>query len=96
LFKRSIKKTIGKCGQITFIIHSNEGNHTVPHIHASCQEHQIVIAIGNHEVLDGNLPRKQTKIATKWVKDNKERLMDEWRNYAFCANCVNISSGLHQ
>ena len=88
------RKNIGKCGEITFRINSNERNHSVPHIHASCQGYNISIAIENAEVLAGNLPYKQTNIAIKWVEDNRERLINEWENFAFCAGCVDISSGL--
>ena len=88
------RRTVGRCDKISFTIHSNEGNHSIPHVHASCQGYEISIAIKTAEVLCGNLPPKQTRKAVKWVEDNKERLLHEWTDFVFSASCVTYSSDL--
>lgn len=76
---------VGEVKGIVFQVRSNEKNHTVPHIHASYGDYSISISIESCEVLAGNLPPKNQKIAQKWVKENREKLLTDWRNYTISA-----------
>ena len=80
-----IRRRLGKENGIEFIVHSNEKNHARPHIHAKYGEYEISIAIDDQEVLAGNLPKKNTKIAQNWVKTHKNELMEEWNSFAISA-----------
>ena len=89
-----LRRIIGKRGSITFEVRSKEQNHCTPHVHASYQGYNISIEIESTKVLAGNLPKKQQKLAIKWVKDNKVKLMNDWENYVFTAECTFIGSDL--
>lgn len=80
-----IRGRIGTCNGIKFIVHTMEQNHVVPHIHAEFGEYHISIAIENQEILAGNLPQKQKKLAQMWVKEHREELFSKWSNIAVSA-----------
>ncbi len=80
-----IRGKVGKQNGITFIVHSNEQNHTIPHVHARYGEYEISIAIETGEVLAGNLPNKNQKIAIEWVLNHKEKLLSDWETYSLSA-----------
>lgn len=77
-----IRGRIGREKGIRFEIHTNEKNHAIPHIHAEYGEYSIEIRIDNQEILSGNLPVKQQNVAKKWVLNNKEKLVLDWKNIA--------------
>ncbi|MBR3781379.1 MAG: DUF4160 domain-containing protein [Clostridia bacterium] len=89
-----IRGRIGKVNGISFIVHTNEKNHTLPHIHAVYGEYNISIEISTGKVLDGNLPRKNQKIAIAWVLKNKENLLNTWSTTAISAKAELTISGL--
>ncbi len=80
-----IRKKVCKVNGIVFEVHTNEKNHTLPHVHAEYGEFNISILIDTAEVLSGNLPKKQEKIAVQWVKEHKALLLDEWSTYSISA-----------
>lgn len=80
-----VRGQVGYKNGIKFIIHSNEQNHSIPHVHAEYGEHSISISLKTFEVLSGNLPKKQTKFAVNWVKENREKLMTEWKDLSISA-----------
>lgn len=82
-----VRGRVGKVNGISFIVHSNEANHTIPHVHARYNGYEISISISDEpEVIIGNIPKKQQKIAVDWVKTNKENLITDWNDIAFSAN----------
>ena len=80
-----IRARVGEENGIIFQVRSNEKNHSVPHVHASYGEFSISISIEDGSILAGNLPRKNQKIAQKWVIENKDRLLNDWKTYALSA-----------
>ena len=80
-----IRGKIGKQDGITFIVHSNEQNHAIPHVHAQYGEYEISIAIESGEVLAGNLPKKNQKVAIEWVLSHQAKLLSDWSNYSLSA-----------
>ena len=52
--------------------------HNLPHIHANCAGDEAVFAIESGEVLDGNLPRRQTRLVHAWVEIHRDELMADW------------------
>ena len=80
-----IRARVGKENGIVFQVRSNEKNHSVPHIHASYGEFSISVSIEDGSILAGNLPRKNQKIAQKWVIANKDKLLSDWKTYALSA-----------
>lgn len=74
-----VRQKIGNSQGISFIIHKNEANHSIPHVHATYGEFEISISILDQKVLAGNLPKKNEKIAIQWVRENKESLLNRWK-----------------
>ena len=80
-----IRGLVGKVKGISFVVHSNEQNHCIPHVHAKYGKYEISIAIESGEVLAGNLPSKNQKKAIDWVLSNKKKLLSDWNNYSLSA-----------
>ncbi|OFY66073.1 MAG: hypothetical protein A3H98_07515 [Bacteroidetes bacterium RIFCSPLOWO2_02_FULL_36_8] len=52
--------------------------HNRPHFHAYYQDSVSVIAIDEIEVIAGNLPRKQLRLAIAWAELHQAELMEDW------------------
>lgn len=89
-----IRGRVGSEKGVKFIVHTLEQNHVVPHVHAEYGEYQISIAIEDQKILAGNLPRKQEKIAQRWVKDHQADLFAKWDNIAISATSTMTQSQL--
>lgn len=50
-----------------------------PHIHASYNEHEAVVAIDG-ELLAGSLPSKQMKVLTGWLAFHEEEAYSAWNH----------------
>lgn len=53
--------------------------HNKPHIHAEYAEHKAALSIGEGDVLDGDLPRKQLKMVQAWIAIHEDELLADWR-----------------
>jgi hypothetical protein len=63
---------------IIITMYFNENTrHKLPHLHAEYAEHDAVFNL-NGELLDGNLPIKQTKLIEAWISIHKEELYSLW------------------
>ncbi len=67
-------KTIDK---IKIDVYSRE--HPPPHFHAKFAEFEELIEIETLETYAGNLPRVQRKKVTDWAADNKQFLLDVFK-----------------
>ncbi len=52
--------------------------HHLPHIHAMYAGDEAVFAIEEGELLDGRLPRRQTRLVQAWIERRREALMQDW------------------
>ena len=52
--------------------------HHRPHIHARFQGHEVVVAIPDGEVLEGELPPGRLKLLLAWVEIHRDDLMADW------------------
>ena len=52
--------------------------HNPPHIHVHYQSYKATIDIHTCEIIDGELPKKQAKLATAWAEIHQEELMADW------------------
>lgn len=77
-----VRVRVGKVDRLIFTIRTNEGKHFRPHVHAEYGEYFVSVAIDKSEILAGNLPRKQMRIAQDWVTAHKEILLGKWRSIA--------------
>ena len=70
-----IRERIGELKGIQFIVHTNETNHNIPHVHAKFDKYEISISLNDFSILAGNIPNKNKNIAVKWVKENKDYIL---------------------
>ena len=52
--------------------------HHLPHVHAIYAGDEAVFAIDSGEVLDGKLPRRQTRLVQAWIEIRREELVADW------------------
>jgi len=52
--------------------------HHRPHIHARFQGDEVVVAIPDGEVLEGELPPGRLKLLLAWVEIHRDDLMADW------------------
>ena len=52
--------------------------HPPPHIHVYYAEHKAIVDIRICEILEGNLPKKQSKLVLAWAELHQEELMADW------------------
>ena len=91
-FIEEIRQKVGKIRGIKFEVRTKEKNHVLPHVHAEYDSFSITIGIDPVEVLDGNLPAKHEKIATRWVGEHKEELLGKWIDIAITATSITTKS----
>lgn len=59
-------------------MHSEKGGkHHKPHIHATYNEHEIVLSLDG-EILEGHFPKKQQKLLEAWIVIHEEELRANW------------------
>ena len=73
-----IKGRVGEEKDIKFDVYTRD--HNPPHVHAKYGKYEISISLLNYEVIAGNIPGKNQNIAVKWVKENKDMLLNYWNN----------------
>ena len=49
-------------GLIVFMYFMDNKQHKLPHIHVKYQEHEVIVAIPDGEVLDGSIPNSKMKL----------------------------------
>lgn len=60
------------------------GEHAPPHFHAYYNEYKATVNINTCEIMEGNLPRKQTRLVLAWVELHHEELMADRRHVMNC------------
>ena len=65
-------------GLIVSMYFMDNKEHKRPHIHISYQGKEAVFSIPEGEVLSGNLPRKQTRLAQAWIEIHADELVANW------------------
>ena len=54
------------------------GEHNPPHFHVYYNEYAAVVNINSCEVIEGELPNKQRKLALAWAELHKDELLTDW------------------
>ena len=52
--------------------------HNPPHFHAYYQEHKASFNINTLEIIEGNLPARQTRLVLAWAELHKDELLADW------------------
>ncbi len=55
------------------------GEHPPPHFHAYYNEFKATMDIRTCEIIEGDLPGRETKLVLAWAELHKEELMANWR-----------------
>jgi len=54
------------------------GEHNPPHFHAYYNEYKASFSIDTLEIIEGNLPRKQTRLVQAWAELHIDELKADW------------------
>jgi hypothetical protein len=65
-------------GIIIYMYFMDNKQHNRPHIHATYQGQEVILAIPDGEVLDGSFPSSKMKLLQAWVELHKDELMADW------------------
>ncbi len=52
--------------------------HHLPHIHVKYQGQEVVIAIPNGEILEGEIKPNRLKLVLAWIEIHQDDLMADW------------------
>ena len=56
----------------------SQSEHDPPHIHVQYAEYSAVVDIKTGNILEGRLPKTQTKKIKEWINNNKDELLEMW------------------
>lgn len=59
-------------------IFMNWNDHRPPHFHATYGGDEVLVSIGDIEVLEGDFPNKQLKMLLGWAALHQDELMENW------------------
>ncbi|MBK5274189.1 MAG: DUF4160 domain-containing protein [Desulfuromonadales bacterium] len=62
-----------------FRITLREKDHNPPHVHLMGPDFEAVISLETLDIMDGSAPAKVLRHALKWIADNREELILQWR-----------------
>ena len=65
-------------GIIVSMYFVDNSRHKRPHIHVKYQEHEVVLAIPEGEVLEGSMPRNKLRLVLAWTEIHQDELMADW------------------
>lgn len=65
-------------GVLIYLYWLDTRQHKLPHIHAMYGGDEAVFGIESGDVLDGQLPRKQTRLVQGWIELRRDELMRDW------------------
>ena len=65
-------------GIIVYMYFMDNRQHNKPHIHAKYQDREVVVAIPEGAVLEGNIPNSKMKLLQAWIELHKDELMADW------------------
>lgn len=66
-------------GIIVSLYFMDNRRHHRPHIHAKYQESEVVVAIPEGEILEGEFPPGKLRMLLAWVEIHRDELMADWQ-----------------
>ncbi|WAR43412.1 type II toxin-antitoxin system toxin DhiT [Methylomonas rapida] len=66
-------------GIIVYMYFMDNKQHKLPHIHVKYQNDEVIVAITDGEILDGNIPKAQMKLLQAWIELHKDELLADWQ-----------------
>ncbi len=65
-------------GIVIYLYWLDNRQHHLPHVHAHYAGDEAVFAIESGDVIDGVLPRRQTRLVQAWIELRRDALMADW------------------
>ena len=65
-------------GIIIYMYFIDNKQHKLPHIHVKYQEHEVIIAIPNGDIIEGSIPKAKMKLLKAWVEIHQDELIADW------------------
>lgn len=65
-------------GIIISMYYFDNRRHHQPHIHVRYQDQEIIIAIPEGEILEGEIKSNKLKLVQAWIEIHQEELMADW------------------
>ncbi|MGA1869631.1 MAG: DUF4160 domain-containing protein [bacterium] len=65
-------------GIIIYMYFKDNKRHKKPHIHVIVQEHEVIVAIPDGEVLEGSIPNAKMKLLQAWIEIHQDELVADW------------------
>lgn len=65
-------------GIIVYMYFMDNKQHKSPHIHVRYQSQEVIVAIPDGEVLDGEIPAAKMKLLQAWIELHKDELIADW------------------
>ena len=60
-------------------MYCGKSEHNPPHVHVYYNEFKAILDIQKCEILEGNLPKRQSKLVQAWAEIHKEELIADWQ-----------------
>jgi len=60
-------------------MYCGKAEHNPPHVHIYYNEFKAILDIHQCEIVEGKLPKKQTKLVQAWAEIHKEELIADWQ-----------------
>jgi hypothetical protein len=77
--KEYIMPTISMFYGIIIRMYFAPGEHPPPHFHAYYAEYKALVDIRACEIIEGDLPPKQTKLVLAWAALHQDELLANWK-----------------
>ena len=71
--------TISMFFGIIIRMYCGKAEHNPPHFHVYYNEFKAIVDIYKCEIIEGNLPKKQSKLVLAWAEIHKEELIADWQ-----------------
>jgi len=66
-------------GLIVYMYYMDNKQHKTPHIHVQYQDDEVVVAIGDGQVLGGSIPISKMKLLQAWMELHRDELIADWQ-----------------
>ncbi len=70
--------TISMFYEIIIRMYFAPNEHPPPHFHVYCNDYKASVDIRTCEIMEGNLPARQIKLALAWAELHQDELLADW------------------
>jgi hypothetical protein len=66
-------------GLVVYMYYHDNKQHKLPHIHVRYQDKEVIVAVPDGFVLEGDFPSSKLKLLFAWVELHQDELMADWQ-----------------